>query len=36
MFTGPKADEVASHACEANEQHKENAKELHFLRERIL
>jgi hypothetical protein len=36
MFTGPEADEIASHACEANGQHKENGKELHLLRERIL
>jgi hypothetical protein len=36
MFTGPEADEIASHAGEANGHHKENGKELHLLRERIL
>jgi len=36
MFTGPEVDEIASHGCEANGQHKENGKELHLLRERIL
>jgi hypothetical protein len=36
MFTGPEADEIASHACQANGQHKENGKELHLQRGRIL